>query len=456
MLLNTPTVIKRALHSPLLWPLVLASLTLILGAWQHLGMNREFIVFPNPDIQFYAVSDQSSGGASEAVAYVEDGLLRLECTIRDQYEWPYCQVDFSFGSSYQGGLEGDRYNHINLNIEHQSLAPDETLRVFVRGYDDAFSQSGQYNTLMPNQIEYQPNDYPEGLTLELMRFIPATWWLSEMELPIHQQEPSFDRIPLIQVSTGSYVSQGDHKLTIREISLHGKWLQADVLYSALLGLWVLTTFYWSLRHAWMLRTNLANERRQRLELEQLNSYLELSNRQLEDQALHDDLTGLRNRAGLRDILYEAVQHAHQNRQPLCLMFLDIDHFKPVNDTYGHAMGDEILQRFARTLKGMVRSEDTLVRWGGEEFLLLCPNTSIEQARRLAEKLRTSVEYDSWPHEQTLTCSFGVAANSGGDPRTLIEQADKALYRAKESGRNQVAVADSGAAKAQVTVISNAS
>lgn len=233
-------------------------------------------------------------------------------------------------------------------------------------------------------------------------------------------------------------------------------MQAEVLYSALLGLWVLTTLYRSLRHAWMLRENLANERRHRFELEQLNSYLELSNRQLEDQAQHDDLTGLRNRAGLRDILYEAVQHAHQNRQPLCLMFLDIDHFKPVNDTYGHAMGDEILQRFARTLKGMVRSEDTLVRWGGEEFLLLCPNTSIEQARRLAEKLRTCVEYDSWPHEQTLTCSFGVAANSGGDPRALIEQADKALYRAKEGGRNQVAVADSGTAKAQVTVISNAS
>lgn len=454
MLLNTPTVVKRVLHSPLLWPSILALLTLILGAWQYVGMNREFIVFPNPDIQFYAVSDQSNGGASEAIAYLENGLLKLKCTIRDQYEWPYCQVDFSFGSSYQGGLEGDRYEHITLNIGHKSLEPDETLRVFVRGYDDAFSQSGQYNTLMPNQIEYKPNRYPEGLTLELGRFIPATWWLSEMDLPIHQQEPTFERIPLIQVSTGSYVSRGGHELTIREIRLHGKWLQAEVLYSALLGLWVLTTLYWTLRHAWMLRANLTNERRHRLELEQLNSYLELSNRQLEDQAQHDDLTGLRNRAGLRDILYEAVQRAHQNNQPLCLMFLDIDHFKPVNDTYGHAMGDEILQRFARTLKGMVRSEDTVVRWGGEEFLLLCPNTNLEQARKLAEKLRTCIENESWPHRQRLTCSFGVAANSGSDPRALIEQADKALYRAKELGRNQVATGTSNGAQEQARTVSN--
>lgn len=455
MLLNTPTVIKGALQSPLLWPLMLALLTLILGVWQHVGMNREFTVFPNPDIQFYAVSDQASGGASDAVAYLEDGALRMECTVRDQYEWPYCQVDFSFGSSYQEGLEGNRYNHITLNIEHQSLQPNETLRVFVRGYDDAFSQPGQYNTLMPNQIEYQPNRYPDGLTLELSRFIPATWWLSEMELPIHQQEPTFQRIPLIQISTGSFVSRGDHELTIREVSLHGKWLQADVLYPALLGLWVLTTFYWTLLHALTLRANLRNERRQRLELEQLNSYLELSNRQLESQAQHDDLTGLRNRAGLRDILYEAVQNAHQNKQPLCLMFLDIDYFKPVNDTYGHAMGDEILQQFARTLKGMVRSEDTVVRWGGEEFLLLCPNTSLEQARRLAEKLRTCIENEGWPHRQTLTCSFGVAADTGSDPRTLIEQADKALYRAKELGRNQVAIANSIGTQSQESALSNA-
>ncbi len=441
MLLNTPTVIKRALQSPLLWPFVLALLTLILGAWQHFGMNREFIVFPNTDIQYYAVSDQSNGGVSDAVAHVEDGALQLECTIRDQYDWPYCQVDFSFGSTYQEGLDGGRYDHINLNIEHQSIQLDETLRVFVRGYDDAFSQPGLYHTLMPNQIEYQPNRYPEGLRLELSRFIPATWWLSEMELPIHQQQPTFERIPLIQISTGSYVTPGHHELTIREISLHGKWLQAEVLYSALLGLWVLTTFYWTLRHAWSLRTNLANERQHRFELEQLNSYLQLSNRQLEDQAQHDELTGLRNRAGLRDVLYDTVQHAHQNKQALCLMFLDIDHFKPINDLHGHTIGDKVLQRFARTLKGMVRSEDTVVRWGGEEFLLLCPNTDRKRALKLAEKLRISIQNESWPHGQTLTCSFGVAENSGGDPIALIEQADKALYRAKELGRNRVAIAD---------------
>jgi diguanylate cyclase (GGDEF)-like protein len=126
------------------------------------------------------------------------------------------------------------------------------------------------------------------------------------------------------------------------------------------------------------------------------------------------------------------------------MFLDIDHFKTINDTHGHNKGDEVLQQFARTLSSKVRNEDTLIRWGGEEFLLLCPNTDLEQACKLAEKLRRCIENEAWPHRQTLTCSFGVAAYSGSDPITLIEQADKALYRAKELGRNQVATAnDSG-------------
>jgi hypothetical protein len=262
------------LRSPLLWPFSLALLTLFLGVWQQIGMNREFIVFPNPNIPYYPVSDQANGGTSDAVAYVEGDSLRMNCTIRVQYQWPYCQVDFSLGAHYQQGLEGGRYNHINLNIEHQSPQPDETLRVFVRGYNATFSQPGQYNTLMPNQIEYRPNRYPEGLRLELQRFIPATWWLSEMDLPIHQQESTFERIPLIQISTGSLVTPGNHELTIREISLHGKWIQAETLYAILLGLWVLTTLYWTLRHAWVLRANLANERRHRYELEQLSRTVE--------------------------------------------------------------------------------------------------------------------------------------------------------------------------------------
>lgn len=439
--LDTPGPTKIFLRSSLLWPLMLAFMTIALSVWQHYGMNREFRIFPNPTVHYYAVSDQSSGGSSEALAYMEADTLWLECNIKAQYQWPYCQLDFSFASRYRNGLEGDLYDRIVMKLSHDAPKPTETLRVFVRGYHEAFSQEGQYNTLMPNQIEYQPNRYPDGLSLELDHFMAATWWLSEMELPIHLQKPTFTRIPLIQISTGSYVTEGPHRIGVQEISLVGKWLHADALYSTLLALWVLTTFYWSLRHAWRLRQVLAVETNNRLALEQLTSFLELSNQQLENQAFHDDLTGLRNRAGLRDILYKTARQARANQQPLCLMFMDIDHFKSINDTFGHAVGDEVLKKFARVVRDNVRNDDAFVRWGGEEFLLLCPNTDLEQACGLAEKLRSCIEHESWPHRQTLTCSFGVASHSGSDPRALIEQADRALYRAKELGRNQVAIAN---------------
>lgn len=437
MLLNTPSLTKSVLRSPLLWPLTLAVLTLVLGAWQHVGMNRVYKVFPNPKTEFYGVSDQSSGGDSEAAAYVQDGSLWLECTIRDQYQWPYCQVDFSFANTYLDGLRGDLYDRIHLNIEHRAPKPNETLRVFVRGYSPEFTQAGQYNTLMPNQIEYQPNRYPEGINLELERFVAATWWLSEMELPLHLQKPTFNRIPLIQISTGSYVTPGAHKIAVKEVRLQGKWIQAEPLYSALLALWVLTTLNWSLRYALRLRKDLALEREKIQGLEQLTNYLELTNLQLESEAQRDELTKLRNRAGLRDHLYELVQQSQRDGQPLCLMFLDIDHFKSINDTFGHGMGDAVLKEFGQLLCTTVRKQDILARWGGEEFLLLCPNTKLEEAQLLAEKLRQCIESSSWPHHSTITCSFGLAECNSSDPRALIETADQALYQAKRQGRNAV-------------------
>ncbi len=110
----------------------------------------------------------------------------------------------------------------------------------------------------------------------------------------------------------------------------------------------------------------------------------------------------------------------------------------MNDTYGHNVGDEVLVNLTKLIQGKIRNSDSLVRWGGEEFVILCGETPIQNAQFLAEKLRVAIENTQLITQQRITCSFGISEMiAGEDPKRLFERADKALYASKEGGRNRV-------------------
>lgn len=166
--------------------------------------------------------------------------------------------------------------------------------------------------------------------------------------------------------------------------------------------------------------------------------LEAAHREMQRLAATDPLTGLYNRMKTDDVLDIELERQNRSDSPLTVILMDIDDFKPVNDQHGHRKGDEILVRFAELLKGRCRKTDCVGRWGGEEFLIVCPDTSLGSAQQLAENLRHTVaEYD-FNLQQPLTVSLGVASYQRGDTReALIERADMALYTAKDAGRNRV-------------------
>ncbi|WP_339418480.1 MULTISPECIES: GGDEF domain-containing protein [unclassified Pseudomonas] len=156
----------------------------------------------------------------------------------------------------------------------------------------------------------------------------------------------------------------------------------------------------------------------------------------------DELTGLMNRRAF----FEHAQRLHEqclhNQQPLCALMMDMDHFKEINDTYGHQTGDQVLRQIGGVISASFREADVYGRVGGEEFAVLLPNTSLETARGIAEQLIKAISsLDSEP-VQGLTASLGVASTHAQDQdlHGLMNTADKALYRAKAQGRNQVAVA----------------
>ena len=156
--------------------------------------------------------------------------------------------------------------------------------------------------------------------------------------------------------------------------------------------------------------------------------------QVQEMARHDQLTGLPNRRALEEQLPRAMARARRGRLSLSVAILDIDHFKDYNDTHGHLAGDEVLRACARAWDSALRGEDTIVRFGGEEFLVLLPDTPVEQAAEIVERLRAKT-----PMGQT--CSAGLATwDSAESIDDLLGRADKALYLAKAGGRNQLAEA----------------
>lgn len=163
-----------------------------------------------------------------------------------------------------------------------------------------------------------------------------------------------------------------------------------------------------------------------------------ANALLERQATTDMLTGIFNRLKFNELLDVELQRSVRHGLPLSVIMFDIDHFKRINDTFGHHTGDSVLKEVTGTVRDTLRIYDSLARWGGEEFVILLPGNNMENTSLLAERLRDDIARHSYAHGVSVTCSFGVAEYGGGDNAdTLMQRADRALYKAKNSGRNRV-------------------
>ena len=176
-------------------------------------------------------------------------------------------------------------------------------------------------------------------------------------------------------------------------------------------------------------------------LQQSNRELQQTVAELEQVASTDKLTGAWNRHRLEEGVRSEMDRLNRYQHPLSLLILDIDCFKPINDQHGHATGDAVLKRLTTLLQAKLRSADSLARWGGEEFVILCPNTERSTAAMLAERLRRDVAMAKFPEAGAVTVSIGVAECEPGESwEQWFERADEALYRAKTGGRNQVQAA----------------
>lgn len=173
-------------------------------------------------------------------------------------------------------------------------------------------------------------------------------------------------------------------------------------------------------------------------LQEQQRQLQLANQQLEQLATTDGLTGLWNRRAIQSRLEEELVRARNYKSPLTVALADIDFFKSFNDTFGHAAGDEILKGVGDVLRKSIRETDFVGRYGGEEFLLILPNTPSEKGHEVLERVRGLIDTFPWNARQiTLSIGFACSADNSSDSSELLEAADAALYESKRLGRNRV-------------------
>ncbi len=173
-------------------------------------------------------------------------------------------------------------------------------------------------------------------------------------------------------------------------------------------------------------------------------------RLLEETALIDALTGLGNRAMFAQRMTAEVSRRQRSQQPLSCILLDVDFFKKINDALGHSFGDHVLRKVAGIIQNLCRTEDVACRQGGEEFVILTPNTNAHDAALLAERMRNAIDREVYHQQGTpfkVTCSFGVAEAHDLFDRAFVERADAAMYESKKCGRNRVTIAQAASTAA---------
>ena len=178
----------------------------------------------------------------------------------------------------------------------------------------------------------------------------------------------------------------------------------------------------------------------KLRINEVINELKTSLYELHDAATRDEKTGIYNHNFFKTVFGMETEKAKAGKENLCLVMVDIDYFKKINDTYGHMVGDKILIELARSMEGNIRKYDVLARFGGEEFLVLLPETSITRGKQIAERIRKGLWKNNKLNKYKIMVSIGVTQYKQRDNmERMIRRADKALYISKESGRNRTTV-----------------
>ncbi|MBV2129015.1 GGDEF domain-containing protein [Arsukibacterium indicum] len=421
--------------------LLLGSATLLVLVWHQFAAEAVLAITTDSPYTVEAVDDRSvieNEESSRVKLTRENGQFIVDCTIGEGYEWPFCEFQVILGYP-PGGLNLTRYDSVRIKmwVEDQS---DFQMRLFLRNFNPAYSTVGNFQSLKLQELAFKLGHEQHSYAAKLSQFTVASWWSNQFPLTIEHAGADISNVSVLSVATSGHVQPGRYRIVIESIEFTGQLISEASLRLVIILVWTACIFLYLVLDSVLTRRELALSRHHHISLSNINEALLIEKDNFAQMALYDPLTGVLNRRGLSDALMDRLQNEESELSPWSIVFMDIDHFKNINDKYGHAVGDQVIEQFTAQVQRQIKRNDLLTRWGGEEFLLILPGTHSTDALEVVERLRDHLTTFPWPKGLKLTCSFGVTEYSINENLSVaIKRADEAMYTAKQKGRDRVEV-----------------
>ncbi|HHP0448311.1 TPA: GGDEF domain-containing protein [Vibrio harveyi] len=427
----------------LIFALSICTISLV-ALYSLLGDTRKLEVTPDK-FNIHVTNDAIAGGLSESDITYQNHSLTLNCDLKEsKYAWPYCGISvYTDVKEATKGLDLSSYHTVRLKIRYEAAgdgqSPSKNLRLYLRNFNSAYSIPTDEYTIKYSGMQFSPSDFSEIIEIPIKNLQVMTWWLNDNDVAIEHSAPEFSNITRIDLATGAGAALGKHKIVIDKIEFEGAYVQQSTLLFVLLFSWMALGLAFSLHEMRKNKMAYNKAKKRHRHLEKVNNTLRAQNYEFAELAHRDALTGAMNRHAVQSWLEQQARQVRWGHDSFSILYMDLDKFKRVNDKYGHQMGDDILREFVMVISSSIQPEDRLVRWGGEEFVVFCPDTNVEQAVKKAEVIRQNVESHLWVHGEPLTCSIGVAQMQNERVSETMARADEVLYLAKRNGRNRIEV-----------------
>jgi diguanylate cyclase (GGDEF)-like protein len=407
----------------------LALTLLAVAAHRFLPERRLTLGSSQEGATFYLIKGEDT---LTRVDWVDQSRVHFKCRFAEEASGASCGYTYllSQGDAADRGVDLSRYRNLKLTVRYSGSA--HYLRVAIRNFDPRFSRPDDWGTTKFNSLNLKPGDLRQPLAIDLREFAVPEWWVAQYDLPRNLAQPDVSNAVAFSLYLQGEGAGTEHDVQVERVEFSGDWISAESWYLGILCAWMLSGAGYAAT-LWIALRRRHREQRQKL------SELQDEKEKFEKLSTIDGLTKVLNRHGIEQFV-ASLQTAHV---PTSVIVIDLDHFKRINDQRGHYDGDRVLQKVGELLRGHTRSTDGVGRWGGEEFVLVCPGASLSKAATLAEKLRERIMHTGFLPEDPLavTASFGVAtAPAGGNFDDAFRQADQALYLAKSRGRNCVVAA----------------
>jgi len=438
---------KRSGQSVVLLIGILITLLAVVGH-RFLPERRLTIDSSRQGANFFLV--QTGNGAQADQQWIDQARFHYACKFPQATAMQGCGFAYMLAPAIASqGIDLSRFRTLNLAVRYKGNA--QYLRVGIRNFDPRFSKLEDLNSPKFNYVNIPTKDLGKTIPIGMREFTVAEWWTTAYNLPREYSHPDLSNATVLNIDVQGQADLAgtEHDIQIDKVEFVGDWISTESWYLVILCLWmVIGTTYGTSQWLMMRRAH-------RAQIDELEHEKEM----YQKLSTLDALTGVMNRYGIGQF----IAALGITRVAASVIVIDLDHFKRINDERGHAVGDRVLRTMGEILGSAIRNTDAVGRWGGEEFVLVCPGASLANAADLAEKLRHRIMQTSFipEHPLPITASFGVATSRESQGfEEVFRQADQALYLAKNRGRNCVVCANdeqlhkvTGARKGTLALIS---